>query len=352
MASVSIVRELSGDAVRYRVRYRLGGRDAPRLRGGTFRTLREARTRRDWIAGEIAAMRVPDLTLIVDVDVAPVTLRQVAETWRRSRVDVSDGTDATYAVNLSRFLPRLGHLEPGKLTAGDVTDLVAHLTGEGLAKQSIRKTLSTLAMILDFAKVTPNPARDRDVKLPRERAEEVDPPTASHVLDVHGIIPRVSRLPLLVLDATGMRVGELEQLRWRDVDEPEGRWRVASAVAKTGRARWVPVLAAVFAAVTDLVPREDRDRDGQVFAGFTADAFRTQVARACSAAGVPVFSPHDLRHRRATLWHLSGVPVAEAAAWLGHSAPEHLRTYAHASLDDRSELDHAALVGVARLPVA
>lgn len=51
-----------------------------------------------------------------------------------------------------------------------------------------------------------------------------------------------------------------------------------------------------------------------------------------------MFSPHDLRHRRATLWHLSGVPAVQAAAWLGHSPTEHLRTYAHATLIDRREI--------------
>ena len=59
---------------------------------------------------------------------------------------------------------------------------------------------------------------------------------------------------------------------------------------------------------------------------------------------MPAFSPHDLRHRRATLWHLSGAPIAEAAAWLGHSPTEHVKTYAHASLTDRSELDYARVV--------
>ena len=48
--------------------------------------------------------------------------------------------------------------------------------------------------------------------------------------------------------------------------------------------------------------------------------------------------PHDLRHRRATLWHLSRVPVAEASVWLGHSAAEQLKTYAHVVLD-RTEID-------------
>jgi integrase len=58
---------------------------------------------------------------------------------------------------------------------------------------------------------------------------------------------------------------------------------------------------------------------------------------------VPLFSPHDLRHRRATLWHLQGVPAAEAAAWLGHSPQEHLKTYAHATLADRSEPGYVEL---------
>jgi integrase len=34
-----------------------------------------------------------------------------------------------------------------------------------------------------------------------------------------------------------MRLGELEQLTWGDLDEPRQRWRVSRAVSKTGRAQ-------------------------------------------------------------------------------------------------------------------
>jgi integrase len=207
-------------------------------------------------------------------------------------------------------------------------------------------------MVLDFAGVEPNPARDRRVELPRDTSTEVMPPTAEHVGAVFELLPSPFRLALLVLDATGMRVSELLAFTWGDVDEPARRWRVSRAVAKTRRARWVPVPELVFEAVTALVPREDRDLSAAVFGGFSADRFRMAIARACKAAGVPVFSPHDVRHRRATLWHLKGVPVAEASSWLGHSPQEHLKTYAHATLVDRAELDYAQLlehVGVVRL---
>jgi integrase len=124
------------------------------------------------------------------------------------------------------------------------------------------------------------------------------------------------------------------------MDEQESRWRVSQAVAKTRQARWVPVPADVFVEVASLTPREDRDLSRQVFDGFGADRFRTAITRACKAAGVPLCSPHDLRHRRATLLHMSGVPAVQAAAWLGHSPNEHLKTYAHATLIDRREGDY------------
>jgi integrase len=138
-----------------------------------------------------------------------------------------------------------------------------------------------------------------------------------------------------------MRVGELERLTWGDIDEQEGRWRVSASVAKTGKARWVEPPHVLFERVSALLPRDDRSANRRVFEGATGDRLRTAIARACTAAGVPAFSPHDLRHRRATLWHLGGVPAAQASAWLGHSAQEHLRTYAHAVVD-RGELDYAA----------
>ena len=312
--------------------------------GGSFRTEADAKKRQKWIDGEMANMRTPDLRLLVEASDRP-TLAKVAAQWRASRIDVSEATRTTHAVNLARILPRIGTKAIDDLTAADVAGLVTALVEQGLARESMRKTISTLAQVLDFAKVTPNPARDKAVKLPRVDSVEPTPPTADHVEAVHAILSGVNRLALVVLDATGMRISELEAALWGDVDEPAGRWRVRKEAAKTRRGRWVPVVPVeLFDAIMDTVPREDRDLAGQMLAGFGADRFRTALGRACKAAGVPGFSPHDLRHRRATMWHMQGVPVAEAAAWLGHSPTEHLRTYAHASLSDRAEVDHVALV--------
>ena len=93
----------------------------------------------------------------------------------------------TYRVALGRLLPRLGDVPVEKLDAQTVAGLVADLHAAKLKKQTIRKTVSVLAMVLDHARVTPNPARDRlTVKLPREERRQVQPPTAEHVKAVIG----------------------------------------------------------------------------------------------------------------------------------------------------------------------
>jgi integrase len=289
-------------------------------------------------------MRMPDLRLLGAEEAAEKVLT-AAERWQASRVDVSEGTAATHRVNLARILPRLGERRVDELEPADVAGLVAELAEAKLARESIRKTLATLAMVLDFAGVAPNPARDRlTVKLPRETKAEPQPPSAEHVLAVHRLLASVYRLPLLVLDATGMRVGELEALTWGDVDEPRGRWRVSQAVAKTGRARWVAVPEPLFAAVLELCPRDDRVSERRVFQGVTADRLRVAIGRACTAAGVPAFSPHDLRHRRISLEHLRGVPWARIGELVGQrNLAVTANTYTHV-LTDETELDYAGAI--------
>jgi hypothetical protein len=84
------------------------------------------------------------------------------------------------------------------------------------------------------------------------------------------------------------------------------------------------------------------------FAGFGADGFSTALTRACKASESPrtdrTTLERVLRHLRASLWHLKGVPAAQAASWLGHSAQEHLRTYAHVVVN-RTEIDYERLSG-------
>ena len=75
---------------------------------------------------------------------------------RRRRRNAAD-----LRVALGALPPRLGDTPVDAIDAQTVADLVAELHADGLKKQTIRKTVSALAMVLDHARVKPNPARDR-----------------------------------------------------------------------------------------------------------------------------------------------------------------------------------------------
>jgi len=94
--------------------------------GGSFRTKREAEIRREWIARELAALRIPGVRALARHP-APLTVATLAERWRASRLDVAPGTLQTYKVNLGRLLPRIGSLPLHELTPERVAALVVEL---------------------------------------------------------------------------------------------------------------------------------------------------------------------------------------------------------------------------------
>jgi integrase len=131
-----------------------------------------------------------------------------------------------------------------------------------------------------------------------------------------------------------------------DYDEQRRRVRLRAATTKTRKALWIdlhPALADVTEAM--LGPREDRNLEARLFADSRADALRTSIAKACKAAGVPLFSPHDLRHRRISLLHLRGEPWARIGEFVGQrNLAVTANTYTHVLVDE-TELDYVALLG-------
>jgi hypothetical protein len=135
MPSAWVTRRVRRDGgTTYRVFYRMGGRESMPRHGGSFRTMRDAVARRNWLAGELAAMRVPDIQLL-DARTESPTLATVAETWRGSRIDVAAGTAATYRVNLGRILARLGTRRVDEITAADVPAFAGELADAELGRE-------------------------------------------------------------------------------------------------------------------------------------------------------------------------------------------------------------------------
>lgn len=303
---------------RYRVIYRLGGAESQHRYAGSFPTKAEALARRRWIDGELAAMRVPNLgALEVEPKRAP-TISDACTEWRMSRVDVAEGTRVLHRVALGRVVPILGERRIDELTVDDMNALVTQLAATGRKRETIRKSVKYLAAVLDEHRVDPNPARDKRIRLPHEEHEELEPPTSEHVEAVVRLLPTAYRLPLLWLDWSGARLASVETLRVGDYDEPARRVRLRASTTKTRAALWVELPDVLAEAIeATMPPREDRDLEAPLFSGVGADRLRTAIARACRASGVPVFSPHDLRHRRISLLHRQGRSWAEIGRFVG-----------------------------------
>lgn len=302
---------------RYDVRFRMGGRGYAVHHAGTFPTMKEARARRDFVAGEIAAGRDPRVALreLGREPVAPLTFRELGKRWLASRVDVRESTRAGYAERLKRVNDAFGDRDPLTITPAEVNEWIA---GTNLAASSVRLYVQVLAMVLDELDVD-NAARHRSVRLPRVEVDEIEPPDSATILASLPKMTKRWRLAVVTLEQTGMRVGELTGLQWSDVDTRQSRFRLTRQRTKTARPRWVPVPRWLMNLIEDTCPREDRA--GRVFPKVERTPLATAIRRACRDAGVAHYSPHDLRHRRISILHGKGIPTRQISELVGHARP-------------------------------
>ncbi|MFL5962594.1 MAG: tyrosine-type recombinase/integrase [Gaiellaceae bacterium] len=127
----------------------------------------------------------------------------------------------------------------------------------------------------------------------------MEPPTVAHVEAVGRRLTVDYMIAALVLDATGIRVGEVEAATIGDLDEERGAWLIRASVSRARRPRLVDLPADLLEVVLNRLPaHEDRDPAAPLFwPEVTGDRLRTAIGHACRDAGVPTFSPHVLRHR-------------------------------------------------------
>ena len=307
MASTWIVARTTRDGERrHRVLYRLGGRESAPRYAGSFKTKSEAVARKQWVSGELAARRVPNLASL-ETETRARTLAEACERWRASRVDVSEGTRVLHRVALARVTPLLGQRRVDELTVEHVNELVTHLSAAGKKRETIRKSVKYVAAVLEEEAVDPNPARSKRIRLPHEEPGRAR--SAGRGARRGGLPPAAACLPAAA--ALDRLVGGAGRLRRGG---PHRRLRRATAPRPPARL----------------------DDEDALFPGVGADKLRTLIGRAARAAAVPTFSPHDLRHRRISLLHRQGAdvggdrPTGRSAEALDHGRHLHARPFRRA----------------------
>lgn len=329
MGSVYIVRRKTVPGVlkrpvttRFHVRYE---RDSTTgiVHLGVFGTLKEAKQRQEAARMVLASGREP--TQYEEVRAESPLMRVVANRWLASRIDVQERTRTNYEISVHQILRAFGRRDPRRITRDEIQEWVGTLS-----KGVVRLRLATLAQILDYADVAPNPARAR-IRKPPKTSEAPFLPTRKQLERVYAELAKSDiemAYACSLLEHLGLRVGELVALDRRSVDQARGRILVERGKTKHAK-RFVTVLDGAVA-----LPDEG---EGRVFS-FTAQALRLALRRACERAGVPRMTPHTLRHLHASrAWHSHGLSPAEVAARLGHASPVvTMETYSHLVPPDRA----------------
>lgn len=142
------------------------------------------------------------------------------------------------------------------------------------------------------------------------------------------------RLAVLVALHTGMRLGEILNLRWQDIDL---RRQVLTVVkSKSGKMRSIPTNDILAGALAEYRPKARaeyvfwNDRTGKPMLDT-----KTGYCKAVRRAGISHCRFHDLRHTFATRLVTAGVDLATVSQLLGHSSIEMTMRYAHPSPDNK-----------------
>jgi len=139
---------------------------------------------------------------------------------------------------------------------------------------------------------------------------------------------------------TGLRRGELWNLKWGDIDMRTAMLTVHGSGAKSGQTRHIPLNAAALACLKthrgDVVPMPSKPVFGR-------HEFKKAFSGVLKAAQIESFRFHDLRHTFASRLVMAGVPLNTVRELMGHASLDMTLIYAHLAPDN---LRHAVdLIG-------
>lgn len=325
---------------RYRVRYRKPDRTQTDKRG--FKTVRDAKL--------FAATVETDKAMgtYIDPSAGRIRLGDLGPAWLNRQADWKPSYER------SMQSAWRNHVEPrwGTVSLSDIkrSDIEAWVAGMGISRSSASRCLTILSSILDSAvadrMIPNNPAS----KIPLRRSVPKPRVYLTH-WQVHALAVAAGPYGIIIymLAYTGLRWGELAGLHGPDIDLTRGRVSVNRNAVEVGskiivgtpknhELRTVPMPAFLVEMMEGCIPT------GIVFPGpdggyqrapRTSETRKSWLKSAILKSGVPMLSPHDLRHTAASLAISSGANVKAVQHMLGHkSAALTLDTYSDLFPDD------------------
>ena len=233
-----------------------------------------------------------------------------------------------------------------EITSIHIQKYVNELAGSGYGLSTIKKQMRIVTAPLKQAaalhQIPANPAVE--IRLPvrsnlqkEERAAQAYSPdeqeALARVLDTQAR-PGYAAISLMI--ETGMRVGEVLALRWRDIQIQRKRLHVRATVVRLANKKQSFVQDSAKSEASNrtipltpkavsLLERLARDRESEwVFTNtdgerLSYEALRYQTQCACEAAGIEYRGEHVFRHTFATNCYYRGVDIKILSKLLGHA---------------------------------
>ncbi len=349
----------------------------------TFETVAAAKSWRAATSGEIERKERragPSPTLAV-------AAAQLVEGMRSGAIRVRGGgiykpsTTGSYESSLrEHVLPALGDKRRiSDVSRGDLVELIERMQGAGLSSSTIRNAVNPLHVLfrraIDRGTITVSPAASLPLPAPAKGRDRITTPAEAQAL-IAALQPADEALWTVALYG-GLRSGEIQAIRWEDIDFEAGTLRVerswdpksSAMVAPKSRSsrRTVPMLGQVRTALLEHKIRTGR-RSGLVFGRdgehpFAHSSALERAYRAWSKAGIPPLACdldtqqrdggalpafgriglHEARHSYVSMMLAAGLPIANVSRYAGHSSAAFtMSRYVHARTDQAG--DDAAAV--------
>lgn len=250
-------------------------------------------------------------------------------------------------------------------TAQDILAFARHLRDNKRADATVANRVRGIKAFYEacqaYELLEGNPAHKvKTPKLPKSQPRVLTVEEAKRLLSIGShrdyIGLRNYNLVLLLLDAAlrNQEAAGLKLLHVRLKQDVPSVWvergkgakdRQVSLHPRTARSllRFLPVRQA-------FIRRNRLEDPGYLFLSRTgqhmdAEDVRMALVRLCQGAGVPLASPHDLRHTSATWAALDGMNAYQLAAKLGHSSISTTQIYVHMAEQMRAQWTSHSPIG-------
>jgi integrase len=274
------------------------------------------------------------------------TLEEAAAEWMsaadagvirtRSGTPYKPSALRAYRGALRRVLPELGARKLSQISRPLLQDLIDAWVAQGASAGTVRNYLLPVQAIFRRAlareEVAVNPTKGLALPKSNGTRDRVAPPTEASAL-IAALPPHLQALWATAIYA-GLRRGELQGLRWSDIDLERGlisvvrSWdETAGPIAPKSEAgrRRVPLAPTLRRHLIAHRLQQGAGGEGYVFASragtpFFSGAVTRRARRAWSAAGLPGITLHECRHTCASYMIAAGVNAKALSTYLGHSS--------------------------------